>query len=77
MTAKLFAFPHAAPPPISPEFPPSPPPHLDVGLWEAEVDEYGPSPSAREARALIARAPDATHPLIAYLRKIVEALDNQ
>lgn len=77
MTAKLFAFPYAAPPPPRPEFPPAPPPHLDVGLWEAEVDTYGVSPSTREARALIARAPDQTHPLIAHLRKIAEAANDQ
>jgi hypothetical protein len=35
------------------------------------------SPSTREARALIARAPDQTHPLIAHLRKIAEAANDQ
>lgn len=70
MTAKLFAFPHAAPPPPVPEFPAELPPELDVGLWEASVDECGMSPSVREARALIARAPDQAHPLVAYLHKI-------
>lgn len=71
MTAQIFAFPtQAAPPPPRPEFPPAPPPELDVGLWEASVDEHGTSPTAREARALIARAPDQSHPLVSYLRKI-------
>jgi hypothetical protein len=69
MTAKLFAFPHAVPPPLRPEFPPAVPPEQDVGLWEASVDECGVSPSAREARALLARAPDLSHPLVGYLRK--------
>jgi hypothetical protein len=77
VTAQIFPFPHAAPPPPVPEFPPSPPPHLDVGLWEAEVDEYGPSPSAREARALIARAPNNAHPLVSHLRKIAGASNDQ
>ncbi len=74
MTAQIFSFPiPAAPPPPRPEFPPAVPPAEDVGLWEAEVDTHGVSPSPSEARELIARAPNAAHPLVGYLRKIAEA----
>jgi hypothetical protein len=77
MTAKLFEFPLPAAPPPRPKFPAAPPPEQDVGLWEASVDAHGVSPTAREARALIACAPHATHPLIGYLRKIAGVSNDQ